>query len=770
MKRRLISRFERPALVTATLLASVIAALAPALAQDPESTEPFFSVSSQQTYSPSQNPKIWIQFRQVDRLDFRIYRVKDPVAFFAKLRDAHSFGSEKQELAREKTWLERFHEWKRDLRLAIRDFFRLQLRYDTRARFHSERVREQKLKRIPLDVTAYAQVPLLNRQQLVLSWRELLPRTRDSEYREIPVDLHQKGLFLVEVTNRELRAYTLLMITDLALVSKTAPGQILLFVAHRTSGEPVEGATTVVYNNHQELARGATDASGVYQSGFETIKVQDAIMVAAKDQDVAATSVESFFFYDSSATDYVGYIYTDRPVYRPTHDVEFKGVLRARRAGRYTLDLPPAVTVEITDANSKTIYQQKLNLSPFGSFSGKITLGPLASLGAYSLIAHLGEKSVYGGFEVQEYVKPEYEVTVSTDKARYLQGEPIQATINARYYFGAPVSGGRVKYSVYESRYYFPYWRVLWGSEEPEGDEGEEGGYAYYGAEVSQGTGQLDADGLLKISVPTEVDAEKQSYRYRIEAHVTDASNREIAGSRGVLATYSTIVVLLDTNRYVYRAGDQADITVRTVDYDLQPISATVQLNFEERTGWGREATRRPLGGAHVTTDAKGVAHYLYTVPRVAGLVVRASAFDSNKREASHETSLWVSGATYAQAGPEYQRLEIYPDKRFYRPGDTAHILIVTHRPGAHVLVTAEGQQVYTWAVYTSNESSLTVDVPIEDRYEPNFFLNVAFIKDEQLFESSRNISVPATEKILKVTIETDKPQYRPNDKVTYTI
>jgi uncharacterized protein YfaS (alpha-2-macroglobulin family) len=756
--------------ITAGLLLSLAAAMTPARAQEPESTEPFFTVSSQQTYSPSQEPRIWIHFRQVDRLDFRIYRVKDPVAFFAKLRDAHSFGSEKQELAREKTWLERFHEWKRDLRLAIRDFFRFQLRYATRARFRSARVREQKLKRLPLDVTAYAQVPLLNRQQLVLAWRELLPKTRDSEYREIPVDLHRKGLFLVEVTHRELRAYTLLMITDLAVVSKTAPGQILLFVAQRTSGEPIEGATTVVYNNHQELARGTTDASGVYQSGFESIKVQDAIMVAAKDQDVAATSVESFFFYDSSATDYVGYIYTDRPVYRPTHDVQFKGVLRARRAGRYTLDLPPSVTVEITDANSKTIYQQKLNLSPFGSFNGKIALGPLASLGAYSIIAHLSEKSVYGGFEVQEYVKPEYEVTVSTDKARYLQGEPVQATINARYYFGAPVSGGRVKYSVYKSRYYFPYWRVLWGSEEPEGDEGEGGGYDYYGAEVSQGTGQLDAEGTLRITVPTEIDAEKQSYRYRIETHVTDASNREIAGSRGVLATYSTIVVLLDTNRYVYRAGDEADITVRTVDYDMQPVSATVQLTFEERTGWGREATRRPLSGARVTTDAKGVAHYLYTVPRVPWLAVTASAFDSNRREARHETSLWVSGVTYAQAAPRYQRLEIYPDKRFYRPGDIAHILIVTQRPGAHVLVTTECQQVYTWAVHTSNESSLSVDIPIEERYEPNFFLGVAFLKDEQLFEGSRNLSVPATEKVLKVTIETDKPQYRPNDKVTYTL
>jgi len=28
-------------------------------------------------------------------LDFRVYRVKDPVQFFAKLKDAHSFGSEK---------------------------------------------------------------------------------------------------------------------------------------------------------------------------------------------------------------------------------------------------------------------------------------------------------------------------------------------------------------------------------------------------------------------------------------------------------------------------------------------------------------------------------------------------------------------------------------------------------------------------------------------------------------------------------------------------
>ncbi len=116
-------------------------------------------------------------------------------------------------------------------------------------------------------------------------------------------------------------------------------------------------------------------------------------MVATVGQDVAATSVEPFFFFDTSATDYVGYIYTDRPVYRPTHEVDFKGIVRARMGGKFSLDVPGPLTVEVTDANQKTIYQQKLDLSPFGSFHGTLTLSPLAALGTYGITAHLpGDK------------------------------------------------------------------------------------------------------------------------------------------------------------------------------------------------------------------------------------------------------------------------------------------------------------------------------------------------------------------------------------------
>ncbi|MGA3324007.1 MAG: MG2 domain-containing protein [Terriglobia bacterium] len=762
------------ALTVVFLFVGVLSALPAAFAQEgTASTEPSFSVSSRQTYAPSQQPQIWISFRQVDHLDFRVYRVKDPVQFFSKLKDAHSFGSEKAELAREKTWLERFHEWKRDLRASIRDFFRSQLRFETRWEYHSSRVQERRLQRIPLDVTSYAQVPLLNRQQLALGWREVLPKTRGTEYQEIPVDVHDKGLYLVEVAYRELRAYTLLMVTDLALVSKTAPGQVLLFVVRRDSGTPVEGATAVVFNNHQELARGSTDASGVFQSTFQQIKVDNSIMVATAGQDVAATSVEPFFFFDTSATDYVGYIYTDRPVYRPTHEVDFKGIVRARLGGKFSLDVPGPLTVEVTDANQKTIYQQKLELSPFGSFHGTLTLSALATLGTYGITAHLpGDKRLYGSFEVQEYKKPEFEVAVSTDKARYLQGETIQSTISARYYFGAPVSGGKVKYSIFRSGYQFPYWRILWGDEEFEGDEGEGNpNEDYFGQEISQGTGQLDADGVLHVSLPTEVDAQKHDYRYRIEAHVTDASNREIMGGRGVVVTYSTVVVLLETDRYVYAPGQQADVTVHTLDYDSNPVSASVQLRFESHRSWGTRIPPEVLSQASVSTDAHGVAHYTYTVPKVPWLTVNASTFDGNQREAAFQTSLWISNVgSFAEEEGAAHRVDIYPDKHSYKPGDTAHVLISTHEPGAQVLVTTEGQQVYTWSLHPAAGDSLTVDIPIEERFEPNFFLNIAFVKNEQLLEGSKNISVPAAEKVLKVTVETDKPEYRPGEQVTYTV
>ena len=111
---------------------------------------------------------------------------------------------------------------------------------------------------------------------------------------------------------------------------------------------------------------------------------------------------------------------------------------------------------------------------------------------------------------MQDYKKPEYAVKVTAQTPRVLQGQPIKATIDARYYFGEPVANAKVKWVVHTSPYYPP---GRWASEDPtrgggenEGDA-DEGQYDQGGAgeQEQENSGALDADGKLQITVPTTV-------------------------------------------------------------------------------------------------------------------------------------------------------------------------------------------------------------------------------------------------------------------------
>ena len=91
---------------------------------------------------------------------------------------------------------------------------------------------------------------------------------------------------------------------------------------------------------------------------------------------------------------------------------------------------------------------------------------------------------------------------------RVLQGNSIQATIEARYFFGEPVAGAKVKYVVHTSQHYW------WDEDEDdadadraEGGEGSDDSDDSYGeSEQQEHEGILDAKGRLTVSLPTAID------------------------------------------------------------------------------------------------------------------------------------------------------------------------------------------------------------------------------------------------------------------------
>ena len=178
----------------------------------------------------------------------------------------------------------------------IRSFVRDQVSHGYRSARRTSTDKQEIAQRVVLNETSFAQVPLLNPDQLVTSWRELLPDRRDAEYRRIPLEIKQQpGVYLVEAVSNLLRAYTIVIVSDLGLVTKTAPGQVLMFAADRFSGEPKPGCDVQVLANQKALGGGQTDADGTLAITLPSVDAEDIVGIVRCGDEVTATDPGGWF-------------------------------------------------------------------------------------------------------------------------------------------------------------------------------------------------------------------------------------------------------------------------------------------------------------------------------------------------------------------------------------------------------------------------------------------------------------------------------------------
>ena len=726
---------------------------------------------------PGEKPEVAVYSHNVRQLEFRVYRINDPVKFFSQLTELHQFGGRGPALPKQPhTWLEKFHAWKHRIWAWIRDFVRAQFSPDVRHKIRLWRLGETgKSKEQGPQVENYAQVPVLNQQQVVSVWKWNVPAHERWESQTINIPVSEKGVYLVEATNGSLRAYTIILVTEIAVITKTAPGRLVSCVVDRQSGEPISGAALRVWIDQQEAASGQTDAQGMLNTKVTEEKPENVAVLATHGDQFAINTPGAWNLGSGPDRNLKGYTYTDRPVYRPGDTVQFKTIVRSETPSGYQLTKDRELRLELRDPQTyQPIWNETVKLNDIGTAHWEYKTSADAHLGFYYLSMQMGERYVEGSsFSVQDYKKPEYAVKVTAQTPRVLQGQPIKATIDARYYFGEPVANAKVTWVVHTSPYY-PPGRYATEDEdvgEPGGGEGEEGADDRYGAgeQEQEHTGRLDADGKLQITVPTTVNnKDKQDLTCRIEARVTDAGNREISGRGYAIATYGSFYLTAQPDAYVYSKGSTAKITVTAQDYDKQPVGTAFRAEVS-RWNWQKRS------GEVITTlpgqtDAGGKGQAQFVVPDAGEFRIRVFAMTPEHREVQDSIFLWAPGESPWWTGPAQERVQIVPDKKSYVPGETAHVLIVTRKDPASVLVTAEGNGLYSAQVIKSGGGSMTVDVPIKPEYAPNFYVSATFIRGNKLYEGNKSLSVPPTQHELKVDLKPSKPQYQPGEAATYTI
>lgn len=666
----------------------------------------------------------------------------------------------------------------------------------------------------------------------VAQWSVALePAAGHEEKREeITLPLEAAGAYWIEANAKDgNRSSILLWLADTKLVRKSTSAGMMYFVADAQTGAPVNGATVELlgyrteYKNqtgskrpytetHTETFTANTDEHGVvmHKPDQKNQSHQWLGVATTKEGRMAFIGFNNVWWSEWQSGTYRGgndYLITDRPVYRPEQEVKFKAW---RTIANFEKDEPSKFAGEkrwlmIKDPRGTKIYDEAHTLDAYGGFDGSLKLGKEAGLGVYQ-ISYSHEppetkrrsESPLGMFRVEEYKKPEFEVTVDAPKDPIALGGKITATIKAKYYFGAPVTNATVKYKVTRATHvtrWFPVGRWDWlygrGYWWFAPDSPWYPGWQHWGCLgpvwswwpeqmeqpelVMEKEEPIGADGTLKVEIDT-ADAKAQhgdlDHSYSITADITDESRRTISGSGSVIAAREPFKVFVAMDRGYYEVGGAMEVQMHTLTPDGKGIAGKGKLHLFAVT-YDKEGkpSEREVFSADVETDAAGHAMQKLSASEAGQFRIACTITDAKGRNAEGAQLLVVRGAGFDGRQFRFGALELITERKEYAIGEEIKLLINTERAGSHVVLfeRAENGRTSSPRFLHLDGKSTTVTLPVTKADAPNRFIEAFTISDGRVHHLTREIVVPPQSRILNLSIET-VAKAKPREKATVKI
>ncbi len=149
--------------------------------------------------------------------------------------------------------------------------------------------------------------------------------------------------------------------------------------------------------------------------------------------------------------DYVGYLYSDRTVYKKGDTVHVWGFLKHREEQPISLQSTLRITADLysyNQSNTVEFTRQEVHLSSDGIFSGDIVL-PDTGSGYYNLGFYVGDENVLSrSVQVQEYRKPVYFMELEVAEKGVILGDKVHFKAGMKYFDGTPVVGKSIDLSI----------------------------------------------------------------------------------------------------------------------------------------------------------------------------------------------------------------------------------------------------------------------------------------------------------------------------------
>ncbi|MCX7833283.1 MAG: MG2 domain-containing protein [Ignavibacteria bacterium] len=600
------------------------------------------------------------------------------------------------------------------------------------------------------------------------------------------------GAYIVQVKSGRFIAYTGFIVSPFGVISEVGNNNFLAFVVDRKTGEPINDAELEFFQNGKSKFKGNTKNGilyGEYSPDYKEINKGgvNVLLIGSKDNQLIISNPYAFYMFPDEI--YSVYITTQQPVYRTGSEVLFKATIKEKDIYGFKSFANKEVNVKINDPKGQTVYETKMFSNENGSISGSYKIDDDANLGDYIIYITISENKIYNkSFTVEQYKKPEYKVTVSTDKSQYYGKDELKASISAVYFFGNPVSEADVEYNIYKIRYFTPWWKFTdyaWWYEDNEFYSEVENDFT--GAQmIFSGKGKLDKNGKFDFQYNINEDFKEEypnywwwwrdyytDYKYIIQARVVDKSRREISGVSTIFVTRGGFYTNIKTGKYFYKPGETVDFNINALNFSEKPIETDYKLEiFKTKYSWyyddknvNKELVKTIRG--RTKSDGKSIEYYEIPSSGSEGYYeAKLTALDERGNEITSSTSFYVySGDTWWWYSQDQRSLQIVFDKDSYKKGEICKAFIMTPDEDVDLIASAKTENVLYYKNLKSNKKSAVIEFLIDDKFNSGFAFTVSYVKNFQLYTETKKVNVIPEDKFLTVELLPSKYSYKPREE-----
>lgn len=612
-----------------------------------------------------------------------------------------------------------------------------------------------------------------------------------------------EGIYVVEAFMNGEISHIPLVVSNWGIITKSVNNHMVAYVSDKKSGEVITDFTAYAFQG-DSIIKPVSYKKGValFQSKSDNnYSSTIPVMIIKGDKMTVNISYLYNYYYNQPKSEKI-YLFTDQSAYRPDNWVRFKGIARVNKSSTFDYSVPKGEIIyySIYDNANQQVMRKSAMLDENGCFVDSIFLEKSRALGEYTIMARMNAEyaqneyyyNYYGiqenktSFRLEEFKKPEFEVTVTSDKSQYSFGDKITATVQAKYFFGTKVTNADVNWKIVRETIYRPWYygyAYSWWYEDYYNE--------YYNSInasnqqiIQSGTGKLNEKGELTIEYATGKE-QKTNYKYTIIADVMDASRRTISGTAAANVTSSSFMLSAFSDNYYYEPDDLVRIKTSAFDFNNKPVDAKVNVkiyqgkykedgsytynyNFVREFPFTLKASDEQNDISFTATDA---GYYKIVL----------EAIDENQHPISTECYAYIINPNDLNyrwwQNNSVGQIQIMTNKKVYSAGENVEAMIyIPHNSNA--LITLNGQAFAYYGITdfqqrNPNESEgvfRKVLIPTSQSVFGKLDLSVAYYKNSQFYNRSEQITIIPDNQYLNVSISYDEQKYKPGDIAEATV